>query len=268
VGHTPFGMAALGNRLYVANHDDGTVSVIDLTTNAVIDVDPATAGIQNINVGIGTPEFVEVIGNRVYVSGESGSTVAVIDPATNTLIDTNPAIAGVQNIEAGSGTFQMFAVGNKLYVGNIGDNAVTVIDTTNYTTQTISVPGISTPRGIAVVENKLYVGNTDGTVSVIDLATNTAIDNDPALAGVQPITVPGGGLLKEMAVKGDLIYVTAGDHFTGNQVAVIDTTTNTVVDTITVGNGPWGLTIVGNRLYVANRGSGTVSIIDITPTTL
>ena len=55
-------------------------------------------------------------------------------------------------------------------------------------------------------------------------------------------------------------YVTNTDCDT---VAVIDTVTNTVVATIPVGDGPFGVAITpdGTRAYVANFG-GTVSVID------
>ena len=46
-------------------------------------------------------------------------------------------------------------------------------------------------------------------------------------------------------------------------VSVIDTATNTVVATVTVGGGPFGVAITpdGVFAYVANFGSGTVSVI-------
>ena len=52
-------------------------------------------------------------------------------------------------------------------------------------------------------------------------------------------------------------------------VSVIDTLTNAVVDTITVGESPWGIAITpdGKRAYVANQ-SGTISVIDTSTNTV
>ena len=47
-----------------------------------------------------------------------------------------------------------------------------------------------------------------------------------------------------------------------NTVSVIDSTTETVVDTIAVGTAPSDVAIGGTRLYVANSASGDVSVID------
>jgi len=50
-----------------------------------------------------------------------------------------------------------------------------------------------------------------------------------------------------------------------NTVSVIDTTTNTVIDTMEVGKAPKDIALnpLTNRIYVANSGSNNVSIIDL-----
>jgi YVTN family beta-propeller protein len=55
-----------------------------------------------------------------------------------------------------------------------------------------------------------------------------------------------------------------------NNVSVIDTATNTVVATITVGSGPYGVAVnpAGTRVYVANRLDSTVSVIDTATNTV
>jgi len=55
-----------------------------------------------------------------------------------------------------------------------------------------------------------------------------------------------------------------------DNVSVIDTATNTVIDTIPVGNGPWGVAVhpTGTHAYVTNFWEGTVSVIDTTINTV
>ena len=72
----------LTNRLYVAHFNDDTVSVIDTTTNTVLD----TIGVGSFPAGLA----VNPIANIVYVSNRFEDTVSVIDGNTNTVIDTIP----------------------------------------------------------------------------------------------------------------------------------------------------------------------------------
>jgi YVTN family beta-propeller protein len=58
-----------------------------------------------------------------------------------------------------------------------------------------------------------------------------------------------------------------GEHADGSTVSVIDTATNTVVATVTVGTGPIGVAVTpdGKHVYVTNQGGGhsnTVSVIE------
>ena len=97
-----------------------------------------------------------------------------------------------------------------------------------------------------------YVTNAfDGTVSVIDAATNTVV-----------ATIPAGAAPDGVAVTpdGTQVYVTS---FQNNTVSVIATASNTVVATITVGNEPFGVAVTpdGTQAYVANLGDNTVSVI-------
>lgn len=66
-----------------------------------------------------------------------------------------------------------------------------------------------------------------------------------------------------VAVSSDgKVYVTNEEGHPG--MMVIDTATNTVTDTVDVGNGPFGVSVTpdGKKVYVANSGSNTVSVID------
>jgi YVTN family beta-propeller protein len=80
VGPVPVAVAVSGNRAYVANAYDGTVSVIDTTTNTVV---------KTLSVG-SSPQKLAVSpdGKRVYVANTSSNTVSIIDASTDTVIGT------------------------------------------------------------------------------------------------------------------------------------------------------------------------------------
>ena len=98
-----------------------------------------------------------------------------------------------------------------------------------------------------------------GSVSVIDLATNTVVD-----------TVPVGEYPQGVAVNpaGTAVYVANSDS---NEVTVIDTATRATT-TIPVGDNPVGITVHpnGRRIYVANVDEtvDTVWVIDRSTNTI
>jgi YVTN family beta-propeller protein len=98
------------------------------------------------------------------------------------------------------------------------------------------------------------VGNFfDGTISVIDTATNTVV------ASIAATTFP---TLMHVTPDGKRLYIT--DEFL-NTVVAIDTATNAVVATISIGGEEvFGLapTKDNKKIYVGTFGSNTVSIID------
>ena len=70
-----------------------------------------------------------------------------------------------------------------------------------------------------------------------------------------------------MNPAGTRVYVT---NYDSNNVSVIDTATNTVVATVTVGSDPFGVSEnpAGTKVYVANQGSNNVSVIDTATNTV
>jgi YVTN family beta-propeller protein len=239
---TPYGGIAishLGDFVYVTNYNDASVSVIDTATNTGIDTDTNTPDIDPITVG-SFPVGVSLThdSTRAYVanSGEymvDDGTVSVIDTATNTLIDTDTNTPDIDPITVGSCPFGISMLHGSdrdyAYVSDFCSNKVYVIDTvTNMKVASIDVGAWAYPLGISV------------------------------------------------SPKGGRAYVA---NFVGGTVSVIDTATNTLIDTdtstpdidpITVGIGPWGISVTpdGARAYVANSGSGTVSVIDTASNTL
>lgn len=187
-----------------------------------------------------------------YVPNEKSNTVSVINTTTNTVIST--LIVG--NVPCG---VAFSPDGQKVYVTNFGDDNspgryFSVIDTATQEVTNQLVEGFK-PSGIAVIpDGTLYVAcYSTNDVYAIDLATNRV---SRILVGLHPLEV-------EVATtpNGLRVYV-ANRH--SNDVSVIDTTTNTVVTSVSVGTEPYRTAVdsSGARLYVTNQGSANVSVID------
>jgi YVTN family beta-propeller protein len=143
------------------------------------------------------------------------------------------------------------------YVTNVNDNTVSVIDTaSNSVVATIPVGGF--PDGVATTPDgiRAYVTNAfDSTVSVIDTASNKVIATIPvgsAPAGVA-ITPDGTRPIEHDDHRHQSLAYVANEA--DNTVSVIDTVSNTVVDTIPVRPEPNGVVITsdGTHAYVTNQ---------------
>jgi YVTN family beta-propeller protein len=262
------------NKIYVANLDGNTVSVIDGATNTT----------ATVNVGEFPNEVaVNPVTNKIYVSNlcgidsscHSSGTVTVIDGATN-----KPATVNVGYYPYG---LAVNSVTNKIYVANrtcwvapcTHSGTVTVIDGATNSTASVNVGVFPDWVRINSVTNKIYVVNTCGgdltckslsTVTVIDGATNS------------PTTVNVGAFPYRLGVNSmtNRIYV---PNNCGNDpscksmgtVTVIDGSTNGT-QTINVEAFPYDAAVdpVTNKIYVSNDcgtdltcvSPGTVSVID------
>lgn len=168
-----------GTKAYVANGDDDNVSVINVTTKAVI----ATITVGNNPVGAWTGT-----NGQMFVDNEDGQSISVIKVADNTIAQTialgfMPGIAshngtkselwvsdpmagkvhywtwdttmmnwmhgGAFNTGAGAHAISFTTDGNTAYVTNQTANTVSVINVTNHTvTKTIAVG--KKPNGVVI----------------------------------------------------------------------------------------------------------------------
>jgi len=230
--------------MYVTNYGSGTVSVINTSTNTVVNT--ITVGTRPYGVAI-TPN-----GLYAYVANVGSGTVSVINTSTNTVVDT---------ITVGGSPLGVAITPNGLYAYvTHGGGTVSVINTaTNTVVNTISVG--SSPWAVAITPNGLYayVANAaSNTISVIDTSTNTVVDT---------ISVGSNSFDIKITPDGKYAYL---PYYGGNSVLVVDTATNTVVDTITVGTQPYNIAITPNGLYayVTNLGSSNVSVINTATNTV
>jgi YVTN family beta-propeller protein len=242
VGTGPAGVSVTpdGAFAYVSNYGSNSVSVIDTSSNMVTQSIPVGKGPFGISM---TPD-----GKHAYVCNYAygSSTVSVIDTSLNSVTD----------IQVGSQPYGVSVTpdGAYAYVSNYGSGSVSIIRTSDNTLMpSIFVGGA--PSGISVTPDGryVYVGNyTSGTVWVIDTSDNN-VTTIPVASGADGIAVTPSGAY---------VYV---DHHSTGTVSVIQTSNNTVIDTINVGNQPYGGGIAvspnGKFVYVGDYTDSIVSII-------
>ena len=265
VGVRPFDIAydPVNKRMYVGNYQDGTVSVIDTTTNRVIDTNPNTPQIDPIKVGNRPLNIAyDPVNKRMYVGNYRDSTVSVIDTTTNRVIDTNPNTPTVTDpIKVGDGSRDIAydPVNKRMYVSNSQDGTVSIINTTTY--KVIGNP-ITVGKGFYGIaydpgNRRMYMSNfDDDTVYVIDTTTNTVVGN-PITVGERP-----SGIANDDSVN-KRMYVS---NFDDDTVSVISIISNKVMGSIKVGKGFYGIAydLENKRIYVTNPSDNTVSVIDTT----
>jgi YVTN family beta-propeller protein len=234
------------NLLYVGDSDIGSLSVVDMTTNTVVDtISGLKANVSDgpVDISVNPSTNFIYVGRTVHFGGR----ISVIDGATNQL----GTIAGLGSHPV---SLAVNALTNRIYVANQLGNTVSVIDgATNTVISTIS--GFSSPIGVAVnpVTNLIYIGNNGAnSLAVVDGNTNTII-----------MTIALGAGPFRVAVDPVMNRIYAS-HPSNNSVSVIDGSSNSFITAIAVGSSPLGIAVNPNngRIYTADYGSDAVSIID------
>lgn len=266
-GWSVAGVCSAADKVYVANEEADTVSVLDAASFRTL---------ANVRVGA-KPHNVQVSpdGTRVWVTNNGEPAAADAAAHQNMGKDEHQAMGAgaVWVIDATTdavlakvpvGLHPAHVVltpdGRFAYVTNGGDNTLSVIDAaTQRRVSTIAVGKF--PHGIRVSPDgkQAYVANLKGnTVSVVDTAsqkevTQIQVGKGPAQVGFTP-----DGRLAFVSLSGE------------NAVAVIDPATRKVLHKIVVGTVPIQLfaTPDSTTLLVANQGTRnkpgkTVSMIDL-----
>lgn len=176
--------------------------------------------------------------------------VVVIDTSTNSILATIPT--------GGDGSFRVDVNpnGDWVYVANTGSQDISVIDTaTNTVVTKIPVGVFATDVAFTPDGSRAYVtGFSLNSVVVIDATTHTVIDTIPLQLSVSVAVSPDG----------EFAYVTTlGPNLAGT-LAVIDTSTNTVVETLALGGEPQAIAFSPTEdiAYVTELLSARVFVID------
>lgn len=294
VGKKPKGVATSQGKeypkVYVANSGSNSISVIDPTTNKVEVEIPIRFGREPEGIAVvRLPSDKELI----FVTNYGSNNVSVIDASTYQEIDKinvgdGPiAVAADPSVESLSTRFLSFDDINALkrfrekfynvYVTNKNSKDISVIRMdiqTGNPDEIINITVDWSPITLKVdyQRGKVYVGNYNyDNLSVIDIlqiikgnktgAVSTITNVGPSVIGI--ITDPEFDrlyLLKEFS--GEIMIIRPFSEAFGP----MKTTMSPLIATIPVGKSPRSLILdpEGRKIYVVNRGSDTVSVIDKT----
>jgi DNA-binding beta-propeller fold protein YncE len=133
----------------------------------------------------------------------------------------------------------MEIVDNKAYLIVNASNSILVVNKDDFTWET-TIEGLNNPRFATHYDGKLYVsqwGSTNGSVVVIDLDTNTITD-----------TITTGNGTEGIIVNNDLIWAAnCGGYGVDSTISIIDPSTNEVLQTVEVSDGPKHFATDGNN---------------------
>lgn len=269
VGTIPVGLspddivaAPAGDVLYVSrivHRADGRPT----GTGELVAIDPATRHVT-WRVGFrGVPNHLAVSpdGHRVYVTVVSGDYVDVFDASRHALIDSVKVGTGPHDIEVARD-------GKTVYVGLIRGTDVTVFDAaTNRVIRRIPFGANVRPIALSHDENRLYVQLSsyygfvvaDPHTGKILRRVDMPIPKGKQKPDTLPVTTNHG-----LRITADGRYLIANGSMT--DIAGIYTLPDLrLVGTVPVGRDPNWVTLSpdGRRIFISNRGSDDVSVIDL-----
>jgi YVTN family beta-propeller protein len=280
VGAEPVSVAvnAKTGTAYVANAGDGTVTVLDGKTDAVLATVTIGGRLYSIAADPAT--------NKVFITHTFGDQLSILDGATNTATDLHTGGEDLISINSQAGLIYLLGYGGNVkvlnesthqlnersvlrhawgltldestgtvYVAGIESAALTALSGSSSESATLPVGQIPSSIAVDSNTNTLYVANYgDGTVTVLDPKAQKIIAT--LHVGSQPKSIVFDSIR-------NLVYV-ANTH--DNTVTVIDANHNTVLATLPAGKNPYALAVApgSNRLYVANEvDDKSSSIVDL-----
>jgi YVTN family beta-propeller protein len=249
VGQLPTGVAVTDATAVVTNSDSGSLSVVDLGSDAVTSTIPV--GSFPVAVALSSD------GLTAYVANFKGNSLSVVDLSTGAVTKT---------VGVGSRPDGVVVSGGLVYVANLLDGTVSVVDPgSGAVTATVSLPGSDpAPSGLAVSADghELYVDDArNGTTDVVDLTQSPPV----ALSGQASV----GTYPAYLAVRGALGFVADATKAasTPGTVSVLDLSDPTHPVTtadVSVGSHPYGIADAPGlgEVLVSNSGDGTLDAVD------
>ena len=253
ITQTPSGPPPLA---YVANAWSNTVSVIDTSTNTVITTISGFDYPSSFYHGVAiTPD-----GRHVYVTDLSlTNALSIIDTITNLV---------VAKVEVGAfaGSVAIASDGTYAYVGTT--QRLSVIDTRTKAVVDTVLDGVQ-PYRFAITPDSRYVyvcKSYPSEIIVLDATSRTVVETISV-----PSEIKGGPDAIVASHDGQHVYVVFGGLSVGNQLAVIDTATNSLTPILDLGwwyrGGDIVITPDDQFAYLVRTGEsddhGDVEVIDL-----
>lgn len=293
VGKEPWGITVneKTNKIYVANWESGTISVIDGERDVVVKTIndmPAITGLTvnertnmiyvtgsqshktfvidgNVDEIIRTFDFattasaVDSVANKVYLAqgsiGSAEGTIYVVDGSANEITAQISGIGKIEGMAVNEKTKMVYATQDQhRHWQNYATGLVHVIDgTTDEVISSIDVD--RTPRQIVIntATDKAYIANPNPLlITVIDLKTNNA----SSIELDYDYGFSTGAIAANL--QSNKIYTVAGF-----EINVIDGNTDKVVDKVELQDG-YGIAVNSrtNKIYVTNHELDSVAVID------
>jgi len=239
VGVSAAAQAEAAGRVYTANMESGTVSVIDADSMKVVFTIDAR-GHQTDDLSLSPDE------SRLFATNLHSGTLAVVDTATNQVIAT---------IQTGKKAHSIALTpdGKQVWVVNGGEEYLTIVDVISLrivgrvSLGQIIGPGYArfSPEGTwAYVTSPIQ-----GTVSVIDVASKKVVAR--VEVGERPTFI-------QVTSDGRRVW---GTDTGGDEIFALDGSSNRLLGKLTVGKAPSHLAIVGDSLYVTVGGANEVAMV-------
>ena len=285
----PFTTIPVGNAPGTVLVANGLVWTVDFGSNTVSVIDPVTwTKLEDVPTGAGPRAIVlDDVYKKLYVANAAGDSVTVIDAVTRSVVKT---IA----LPAGSDPWHLKFFQSRVYVVLHGSNRLAIIHTYYDTVEASFATGVD-PRQVCVESfGHLYayvVNFGSNNVTVIDVVAGAEAPGSPVAVGLGPNSCADGGgtyVANETSGTVSLIYdktvhdtyvtgpqpsmltgdgrVIIGNAGSGSvSVVGIVSGVRQIVATIPTGVDPSAalVDVKAEAMYVVNRGSDTVSVIDL-----
>jgi YVTN family beta-propeller protein len=257
-----------GKTLYVAlsgtpiagpDVDESTLPPPDKSADGIGVFDVAQNKIVRMIPGGSDPENFDVSrdGKQLYISNEDISAMSIVDIASGKVVKTIKMGAQPEGVEVSPD-------GKRVFITSEEDGTIAVLDpAAGRIIATFKVG--HRPRNVAFMPNgaRAYINaENDGGIVLVDARRYKML---------KAISLGKPGVIKPMDVllspDASRLYVSTGR---GQQVFTLDTATNTVLGSVTVGKRPWGIALSpdGKTLYSANGPSNDVTAVNLQTNTV